>query len=625
MAGAGFMERVWRTVETIVPPFADTDREVLPQTTGEFILYFARQARGAFLLLVIVGGFAGAVDAALYWAVGWLIDMLDGSAPATILTERWRELAGLGFLLLVARTATMIASSVAEQQVVVPGFYTMTRWQVFRRVMEQPYAYYQNDFAGRIATKILQGSDAVGEFLVSILQTLWSFATFLVLSTTILMTLDVKMGLVMALWGGFYLWIARRLLPRVRDAGRASADKRSVLTGRMVDAFTNIVAVKLFDGGRREHAFAREGFQEHYEAVIALTRAITTVRAAVAIGNSAMMTAVAALAVNEWMAGRISSGSIAVALGLVFRLNQMSSWMMFNINSLIRNWATVTDAIGTVSVEPAIRDAADAHAIGRVRGELAFEAVTFHYGKSKGVIDALSLEIRPGEKVGLVGRSGAGKTTVVNLALRLFDVEAGRIMLDGHDIRALTQASLRDQFGVVVQEPMLMHRSIRDNIAYGRPGASEAEIIAAAKKAQAHDFILGLADTRGRLGYDAQVGERGVKLSGGQRQRIAIARVMLKDAPILILDEATSALDSEAEAAIQDNLFRLMEGKTVIAIAHRLSTIAAMDRLIVMDKGAIVEQGTHEALISAGGLYAGLWKRQSGGFLRDEPLGQAAE
>jgi ATP-binding cassette subfamily B protein/ATP-binding cassette subfamily B multidrug efflux pump len=614
----GLMERLWAAVEGIVPPFADTDREVLPQTTRDFVWYFARQARGPFLALVVVGGFAGAVDAILYWSVGWLIDLLDGSSPQLLFADHWQALAGLAFLLLVARTASMIASSVAEQQVIVPGFYTMTRWQAFRRVMEQPYAFYQSDFAGRIATKVLQGCDAVGEFLTSILQTLWSFATFMVLATTILMTLDLKMGAVMAVWLAAYLWIARALLPQVRDAGRASADRRSVLTGRMVDAFTNIVAVKLFDGGRREHAFVREAFEDHYDAVRRLTRAITSVRGAVAIANSLMMTTVAAIAINEWMAGRITSGAIAVALGLVFRLNQMSNWMMFNINGLIRNWATVTDAIATISVEPAIRDASNARDIGRARGEIRFEGVRFHYGKGEGVIDSLNLAIRPGEKVGLVGRSGAGKTTVVNLALRLFDVEGGRILLDGEDIRTLTQASLRDQFGVVVQEPMLMHRSVRDNILYGRASASAAEVIAAARKAHAHDFIATLCDQKGRKGYDAHVGERGVKLSGGQRQRIAIARVMLKDAPILILDEATSALDSEVEAAIQDNLYRLMEGKTVIAIAHRLSTIAAMDRLVVMDKGAIVETGTHDELVAKGGLYADLWKRQSGGFLLEE-------
>jgi ABC-type multidrug transport system fused ATPase/permease subunit len=341
------------------------------------------------------------------------------------------------------------------------------------------------------------------------------------------------------------------------------------------------------------------------------------VRSAVATLNGVMMASVAALCMTSFAAGEISTGAVAAALGLVFRLNQMSGWMMFNINGLIRNYATVQDATRTISVEPAIRDAPQADVMPRARGDIRFENVSFHYGKGGGIIENLNLHIRPGERVALVGPSGAGKTTIVNLALRLFDVEKGRVLIDGHDVRDVTQASLRAQFGVVSQDAMLMHRSIHDNIGYGRAGATQAEIEDAARRARAHDFIAGVSDPRGRKGYEAHVGERGVKLSGGQRQRIAIARMMLKDAPILILDEATSALDSEVEAAIQDNLYRLMEGKTVIAIAHRLSTIAALDRLIILDKGRIAEEGSHEALIARGGLYAQLWKRQSGGFLPD--------
>jgi ATP-binding cassette subfamily B protein/ATP-binding cassette subfamily B multidrug efflux pump len=403
----------------------------------------------------------------------------------------------------------------------------------------------------------------------------------------------------------------------MRRAGRETADQRSVFNGRLVDAFTNIVAVKLFDSGRREHAYIREGLERFLVAVIRLTRAITTVRASVAILNGVMMSAIGAIAVYNWADGHISTGAIAAALGLVFRLNQMSGWMMFNINGLVRNYATIQDATRTISVKPKIRDSANAADLPRANGDIRFENVSFHYGKEGGIIEDLNLHIRPGERVALVGPSGAGKTTIVNLMLRLFDVEAGRILIDGKDIRELTQASLRAQFGVVSQEALLMHRSIHDNIAYGKEGAGEAEIVEAAKRAAAHEFIAGVEDPNGRKGYQAHVGERGVKLSGGQRQRVAIARMMLKDAPILILDEATSALDSEIEAAIQDNLYRLMEGKTVIAIAHRLSTIAALDRLIVIDQGKIVEQGSHDELLAKGGLYAQLWKRQSGGFLGD--------
>lgn len=611
---------MWGWAEGLIDPFSDTDREVLPREALQFILFFARQAKLPFVLLLVIGGLSGAVEAGLYWAVGKLIDILDASSPSTLIADYWPHLTAFLVLVLVVRAAVMIAAAVVEQQIIVPQFYQMVRWQAFRRVIEQPYEFYQNDFAGRIATKILQGGEATGDFIVSLLQTMWGFITFVVLAGTILTTLDPLMGVVIIAWLAAYGLVARTLLPPLRAAGRKTADERSILNGRMVDAFTNIMAVKLFDSGRREHAFVRDGMERFLQAVKRLTRAITSVRAAVAIINGVMIAAISVLAIRSWMAGGASTGEIAAVMGLCFRLNQMSGYVMFNINGLIRNFATVQDATGTISVEPAIQDAPDAQTMPRATGDITFDNVTFNYGKdartqADRVIANLDLHIAPGERVALVGPSGAGKTTIVNLALRLFDVESGKVLLDGRDIRTLTQASLRQQFGVVSQDPMLMHRSIRDNIAYGRPGASDDEIIEAAKRASAHEFISGVTDQRGRKGYDAHVGERGVKLSGGQRQRIAIARMMLKNAPILILDEATSALDSEIEAVIQENLFTMMEGKTVIAVAHRLSTIAALDRLVVLDEGRIVEEGSHDELLATGGLYAQLWKRQSGGFL----------
>jgi ATP-binding cassette subfamily B protein/ATP-binding cassette subfamily B multidrug efflux pump len=615
MGARGFRERLWLRAEGVIDPFGDTEREVLPSEAHHFILFFAAQAKWPFILLLAAGGLMGAVDAGLYWALGWLIDLLDASSPATLLADHWPALAALAFLVLFARAAIMVVNTVLEEQVIAPSFYQRVRWQAFRRVMDQPYEFYQNDFAGRIATKIVQGGEATGDFIVSALQTMWSFLTFLVLAGTILTVLDPMLGVVLAVWFAAFLITARYLLPPLREAGKRRADERSILNGRMVDAFTNIMAVKLYDSGRREHGYVREGMARFLAAVRTLTRAITRVRAAVAVLNGIMMTAVGAIAISSWINGNATTGEIAAAMGLVFRLNQMSGYMMFSVNGLIRAYATVQDATGVISRRPAIQDAPDARTLERANGDIRFESVRFNYGKDAGIIEGLDLHIRPGERVALVGPSGAGKTTIINLMLRLFDVEGGRILLDGQDIRELTQASLRSQFGVVSQEPMLMHRSIRDNIAYGKPGASEAEIMAAAKRASAHDFILGVSDPRGRTGYDAHVGERGVKLSGGQRQRIAIARMMLKDAPILILDEATSALDSEIEAAIQENLETLMEGKTVIAVAHRLSTIAALDRVIVLDEGRIVEEGRHEELTRRGGLYAQLWKRQSGGFL----------
>ncbi|MBI1619927.1 ABC transporter ATP-binding protein [Aquamicrobium zhengzhouense] len=611
----GFAERIWRRAEGVIEPFGDTEQDVLPRDAWQFILFFARQARGPFILLLIVGGMSGAVEAAMYWSIGWIIDLLEHSTPSQLLADHWLSLAGFLLLVLVVRAGVMIANTVVEQQVIVPSFYQLVRWQSFRRVIEQPYAFYQNDFAGRIATKILQGGEATGDFIVSSLQSLWSFLSFVVLTTTILMLLDPMLGVVLLLWGAAYGVTAWRLLPPLRAAGRRSADERSIMNGRLVDAFTNIMAVKLFDSGRRENDFVRDSMEGYLDAVRGLTRAITRVRSGVAVLNGIMMAAVFVFAIRGWMSGTATTGEIAAAMGLVFRLNQMSGHMMFNLNGLIRSFATVQDATGTISVKPEIADAPGAVPMPRAKGDIVFDNVSFHYGQGGGVIENFSLHIRPGERVALIGPSGAGKTTIVNLALRLFDVEAGRILVDGVDIRGVTQASLRAQFGVVAQDPMLMHRSIRDNIAYSKPGAADDEVFEAARRAAAHDFIVGVTDPKGRVGYDAHVGERGVKLSGGQRQRIALARMMLKNAPILILDEATSALDSEVEAAIQENLTELMMGKTVIAVAHRLSTIAALDRLVVVDRGRIVEEGTHEGLIQRDGLYAQLWKRQSGGFL----------
>ncbi len=608
-------EGFWQKAESIIDPFSDVSREVLPASAWRFILHFARQAKMPFLLLLVMGGLSGGVDAALYWSIGWLIDLMDTASRDTFLAENWLALAGLAFLLLVVRAGVMIGAAIVEQQVIVPQFFQLVRWQSFRRVIEQPYGFYQNDFAGRIATKVMQGGEAVGDFIVSSLQALWSFVTFLVLAVGILTSFDVTMGVVLAVWALGYIAIVRFLLPKLRMAGRRTADERSNLNGRLVDAFTNIVTVKLFDSSSREHGFVRDSLERFIGAVRRLTRSITAVRTSVALLNGAMMTGIAAIAVFKWTSGGVSTGEVAATMGLVFRLNQMSGWMMFNINGLIRNFATVQDAIGTISVPPGITDAANAHEMERVEGDIRFEGVTFHYGAGKGVIEGLNLHVKPGEKIALVGPSGAGKTTIVNLLLRLFDVEAGRILLDGQDIRSVTQASLRAQFGVVTQEPMLMHRSIRDNIAYGRPDATMEDIVEAAREAKAHDFIEHVRDPKGRTGYEAHVGERGVKLSGGQRQRIAIARMMLKNAPMLILDEATSSLDSEIEAAIQDNLEEMMAGKTVIAVAHRLSTIAALDRLIVVENGRIVEQGSHGELIAKSGLYSKLWHRQSGGFL----------
>ncbi|MCE7030646.1 ABC transporter ATP-binding protein [Jiella avicenniae] len=621
------MDRLLQRFENVLDPFEDAERpgedgayrtgylKPLPAETNAFIWHFAMQAKWPLIGLLVVGGLTGGVEAMLFTGVGWLVDALNRSTPETLMTEHFWLIAGLLFLTLIGRAAVLFASSVLEEQVISPSFYNRIRWQSYRRLMEQAYTFFQNDFAGRLGQKVQQVGMATGDFITTILQTFWSFVTFIILTVTILGTIDWRMAVVLAVWVLGYVWIVRTLLPKIREYGRASADARSIVSGRVVDSFTNILSVKLFDSSKREDEFVKDGFAYLVEMTRRATRAITEVRTVVALLNGFMMTGVGIVAILGWQAGTVTAGGVATALGLVLRLNQMSGWMMFNINGLVRNYGTIQDAVATVTRLPTLVDAPDARPLVAETGAIRYDDVTFHYGKGEGVISKLSLDIRAGEKVGLVGRSGAGKTTLVNLLLRLYDVEGGRILIDGQDISKVTQDSLRAAIGVVTQDTSLLHRSIRDNIAFGRPDAEEDEVLLAAERANAEDFIPGLRDPKGRTGYDAHVGERGIKLSGGQRQRISIARVLLKDAPILVLDEATSALDSEVEAAIQENLTRMMTGKTVIAIAHRLSTIAAMDRLIVLDKGAIVEEGSHEQLLARNGLYASLWRRQSGGFL----------
>ena len=627
------MDRLLQRFEKVLDPFEDEQGperdgvyrtghlKPLPDRTNAFIWHFAMQAKGPLLGLLIIGGLTGGIEAVLFTGVGWLVDALGRSTPETLLVDHFWLIAGLLFVTLVGRAALLFASSVLEEQIISPSLYNRIRWQSYRRLMEQAYTFFQNDFGGRLAQKVQQVGAATGDLITTILQTFWSFVTFIILTTTILGAIDWRMAIVLAVWVAGYVWIVRNLLPKIREFGRASADARSIVSGRVVDSFTNILSVKLFDSSRREDQFVKDGFSHLVDMTRRSTRAITEVRTVVAVLNGLMMSGVGAIAVIGWQAGTVSAGGVATALGLVLRLNQMSGWMMFNINGLVRNYGTIQDAVSTITRLPTLVDAPDAQPLQASKGAIRFDDVTFHYGKGEGVVSNLTLDIRPGEKVGLVGRSGAGKTTLVNLLLRLYDLEGGRILIDGQDIAEVTQDSLRAAIGVVTQDTSLLHRSIRDNIAFGKPDAEDDDVILAAERASAEDFIPGLRDPKGRTGYDAHVGERGIKLSGGQRQRIAIARVLLKDAPILVLDEATSALDSEVEAAIQENLTRMMAGKTVIAIAHRLSTIAALDRLIVLDKGAVVEEGSHAELLAKDGLYASLWRRQSGGFLFTEDAG----
>jgi ATP-binding cassette subfamily B multidrug efflux pump len=501
------------------------------------------------------------------------------------------------------------------QQIIMPGTTNMIRWQTHRYVLRQSVAYFANDFAGRIASNIVQAPPGLTDSVVQIIDALWFVAIFAISAFVIFLGMDWRLAVPLGLWICGYVATLSYFVPRIRLQSERLSHARAILTGRIVDSYANIQTVKLFGHLDREDDHAREALADHHGNFQAQTRLITKLNFTVSSLNSLLLTLVGILAVRLWMHGVVSVGDLAAATGLAIRVVTMSGWVMWTSIGIFQNVGQVQEAIRTVSVPRALVDRPGAATLTAARGGIAFEHVRFHYGKGGGVFEDLSFMIQPGEKVGLVGRSGAGKSTLVNLLLRFHDVEAGRILIDGQDVAEASQDSLRRRIGMVTQDTALLHRSIAENILYGRPEASREEMMLAARQAHVEDFVSELVDPDGRVGYDTIVGERGVKLSGGQRQRIAIARVLLKNAPILVLDEATSALDSEVEAAIQESFQTLMRGKTVIAIAHRLSTIAAMDRLIVLEAGRIIEMGSHRDLIARDGVYAALWRRQSGGFL----------
>ncbi len=616
------LERVFRPFESWIDPFIDDPDRQLPLTAMAFVRYFLAQARWPFFTFLLVAGLVGFVETSLFWFVGLIIDALNNSDPATVWSDNAWLFGMMAVTLLVLRTLFWSLNALINEQTLVPGFFQMVRWQSHRHVLRQSFQFFQDDFAGRIATKVMQSGQASGDFLISIINSIWFFLVFGVTSITLFTALDWRLGLLLVVWFAAYIVVTLRIMPHVRSRARHMANMKSGLNGRLVDSYTNIQTVKLFSANDREDAFAREGMTFLKDAVAQLSRLITSLRMILVSLNGIMLVLLGWMCVSFWQSGNMTTGEIATVLGLGLRLNNMSGWIMFQINAIFRDMGTIQDSVSTVSVPHGVKDVANPGTLKAVQGGVSFEDVTFHYGKGEGVMDGLSFSVQPGEKVGIVGRSGAGKTTLMLLLLRLYDVEGGRVLIDGTDISCVSQDSLRQNIGVVTQDTSLLHRSVHENIRYGMPDATDAEVEAAARRANAHEFIAGLRDVKGRTGYNAHVGERGVKLSGGQRQRIALARVFLKNAPLLVLDEATSALDSEVEAAIQDNLTMLMDGKTVIAIAHRLSTIAHLDRLIVLDQGAIVEDGTHSELLQNSGLYASLWERQSGGFL---PVEEAAE
>ncbi|HEV7370567.1 ABC transporter ATP-binding protein [Arenibaculum sp.] len=601
--------------ERLLEPLASQDVVQPPAGVAGFYAHFLKPVRGLLVLTLVVAGLASVAELAQFAFLGIIVDWMGTTAREDFLDQHGWTLAGMAAVALVLRPILVLASRGLITLTLVPALTNRIRWQNYRWVLRQSLSFFQNDFAGRIAQKVMQTGPAVRESVVNVIDGVWFLVTFLAGTVALLAALDWRLLLPLAAWTAAYAIVIVRMVPPVRHKSAALSEATSSLSGCVVDSYTNILSVKLFAHAEREDAFARAGLVRHLEAFRAMMRAIFDMTVILTVLNGLLLTATVGFAVHLWLGGTVTAGATAMATGLIIRLTQMSGWILRTITALFENVGTVQNGMETIARPHGVTDRPGARELTVGRGEIRFEDVRFHYGRESGVVDGLTLHVRPGERVGLVGRSGAGKSTLVNLLLRFYDLEGGRILVDGQDIADVTQTSLRANIGVVTQDTALLHRTIAENIRYGRPEATDADVVRAARLAEADGFIEALRDRQGRTGYDVQVGERGVKLSGGQRQRIAIARVILKDAPILILDEATSALDSEVEAAIQGQLAALMKGKTVIAIAHRLSTIAALDRLVVMDEGRIVEEGTHQEMIARGGLYARLWERQSGGFL----------
>jgi ATP-binding cassette, subfamily B, multidrug efflux pump len=612
---------VLKAFENLLHPYPDAVPATPPKSLLAFLWACTQGLRRYILAMTLLTACIGVFEALLFSMLGNVVDWL-GAVPADKLWETQRGNLLLLAGILAASPLVIALQTLFKHQTLAGNFPMLLRWNFHRQMLGQSMAFYQDEFAGRVAAKVMQTALAVRDTWMILADILVFVVIYFVTMLAVVGRLDAVLLLPFLGWLVLYVAALVFFVPRLAHVAKEQADARSLMTGRITDAYTNISTVKLFSHAHREAGFARAAMQEFMGAVHGQMRLVTGFEIVNHVLSMLLIASTAGATMWLWVQGQVGVGAVAAATAMALRLNGISHWVMWEFSALFEHIGTVQDGINTIARPHAIVDRAGAVPLVVRQGELRFEDVRFSYGakdpQSPRVIDGLSLRIRPGEKIGLVGRSGAGKSTVVNLLLRFYDVEGGCIRIDGQDIAQVTQDSLRAQVGMVTQDTSLLHRSVRDNILYGRPGATDADMVAAAQRAEAHDFIRGLTDPKGRTGYDAHVGERGVKLSGGQRQRIAIARVMLKDAPILLLDEATSALDSEVEAAIQASLYRLMEGKTVVAIAHRLSTIAAMDRLIVLDKGRIVEEGDHRELLRRGGLYARLWAHQSGGFLGEE-------
>ena len=585
-----------------------------------FYRHFIGQTKGWYAAMFGASLAVALLDTVIPLFIGRLVSLMEAADRRAALAGEWPILLGMAALVLVVRPAAILTDIAIRHRALIPGATSLIRWQSHWHVVRQSWPFFQNDFAGRIANRVMQTAHALRESTMASIRGVWYIGAFGVTALALMVMADWRLGIPTVVWTLGYAFFLRYFVPRMRDLGRASSELRSMVMGRVVDSYTNILTVKLFARMADEDAYVRESIDQHQQGMAAHMALITRFMFWLTAMNALLLVGTAAIGIWLWVHGTVSAGVVATALPLAWQIANAAGWVSWEVTAIFENVGVVQEGMQSIAVPHSSVDRPDARPLEVSRGEILFDHVTFAYGRTDAfpVLHDLTLEIRPGERVGLVGRSGAGKSTLVNLLLRFHDLEGGRILVDGQDISQVTQESLRAAIGMVTQDTSLLHRSIAANIRYGRPSASDAQVAAAAKKAQADGFIQQLRDWKGNTGYGAHVGERGVKLSGGQRQRIALARVILKDAPILVLDEATSALDSEVELAIQEQLLDLMEGKTVIAIAHRLSTIARMDRLIVLEQGKILESGTHEELLALGGHYEKLWRHQSGGFLADD-------
>ena len=606
------MFRFFESLTQPYPKFANTQP---PHGLVAFCRHYTRGMEGYLLVLSLLSALVAFFEAALFYMMGQLVDWLVDQDPRTLWQSRRQELLGFGFMVVVLLPGLIWLRSTVMHQTLLGNYPMAIRWRAHQYLLGQSMTFYQDEFAGRVATKMMQTALSVRETVMKLLDVMVYVTVYFFSMVFLVGQSDPILMLPMLGWLLGYIGVLRYFLPKLRASAMAQADARSMMTGRVVDSYTNIQTVKLFSHSKRESTYAQDAMDEFLNTVYRQMRYATGINVSVNVLIYLLIFFVGAFSIYLWSNAAITVGAIAVAITMALRLNGLAQWIMWEVGMLFENLGMVADGRNTLSQPQGITDADNAPELKVDQGQIAFEDVRFHYGKESGVLEDFNLRIEPGEKIGLVGRSGAGKSTLVNLLLRFYDVESGVVRIDGQPVNQVTQDSLRAAIGMVTQDTSLLHRSIRENLLYGAPDATDEDMVLAAKEAKAHDFIQTLTDPFGNTGYDAQVGERGVKLSGGQRQRIAIARVMLKNAPILVLDEATSALDSEVEASIQESLKTLMKDKTVIAIAHRLSTIAAMDRLVVLDQGQIVEQGTHSELVNAGGIYAKLWSHQTGGFL----------